>query len=336
MTAILLALSLAAAPEFQTELIFAPTPGLPMNHASSVLVLPDGEVLCAWYAGSREGARDVKIYLSRRDTEIGRWSAPRVIADTPNRSEGNPALYLDEQGTLWLYFVTIHGLNWAWAKIKVQSSSDAGRTWGPVTVLGPPFPKRGWMTRSHLLRLADGRLLLPLYDERHWRSIFLVSDNNSESWRLSGEIGTRPGNLQPSVVQRPDGSLLALMRHHGKPGRIWKSVSADQGQTWSPAELLELPNPNAGIDLAQLPNGHLALVFNHSAQRRTPLSVALSEDGGRTWPFIRDLETAPGEYSYPSLAVSADGALHLTYTWKRESVKYAVMNEEWIREGGPP
>lgn len=335
MTAILLSLLLAAAPAFSTELIFAPTPELPMSHASSVLVLPDGEILCAWYAGSREGARDVKIYLSRRDPETGRWSAPTVIADTPDRSEGNPVLYLDEQGKLWLYFVTIHGLNWAWAKIKAQSSRDAGRTWSPVTVLGPPFPKRGWMTRSHLLRLRDGRLLLPLYDERRWRSLFLVSADQGGSWRLSGEIRTRPGNLQPSVVERPDGSLLALMRHHGKPGRIWKSVSVDQGQTWSSAELLELPNPNAGIDLAELPNGHLVLAFNNSATKRSPLSLALSEDGGRTWPWVRDLETEPGEFSYPSLAVTADGAIHLTYTWKRQSIKYAQMNEEWIRSRPP-
>ena len=336
MIAVLLSLVLTAAPAFHTELIFAPTPQLPMNHASSVLVLPDGEVLCAWYAGSREGARDVKIYLSRRGAASGRWSVPTVIADTPNRSEGNPVLYLDDQGTLWLYFVTIHGLNWAWAKIKVQSSSDGGTTWSPARILGEPAPRRGGMTRSHLLRLSDGLLLLPLYDERRWRSLFLVSDNNGQSWRRTGAIGTRPGNLQPSVVERPDGSLLALMRHHGQPGRIWKSVSADQGQTWTPAELMDLPNPDAGIDLAQLPNGHLVLAFNNSSKRRTPLSVAISEDGGRTWPWIRDLETAPGEYSYPSLAVSTDGAIHLTYTWKRESIKYARMNEEWIREGGQP
>lgn len=333
MTGMILALGLTAAPFFFTELIFSPTPQLPMNHASTVMVLPHGEVLCAWYAGSHEGGRDVKIYLSRRDPQSGRWSAPSVIADTPRRSEGNPVLDLDPQGNLRLYFVTIHGLNWAWAKIKVQISSDLGRTWTTPSLLGPPFPHRGWMTRSHLLHLPDSRLLFPLYDERHWHSLFLLSEDHGATWSPAGEIHTRPGNLQPSVVMLSDGSLLALMRHHGKPGRIWQATSTDQGQTWSPAEPLALPNPDAGIDLVVLPNGHLVLAFNNSDHKRSPLSVALSEDAGRTWPWIQNLETGPGEYSYPSLAVSSDGVIHLTYTWHRRSIKYARLTEDFLKPG---
>jgi predicted neuraminidase len=330
MPALFLVLSLAAMTAFQSELIFPPSPLLPSNHASTLAVMPNGDLLCAWYAGRHEGSRDVKIYASRREATSGRWSSPQVIADTPDRSDGNPVLFADQRGRVWLFFVTIHGLNWQWARIKVQNSDDGGRTWGPARIFRE---RRGWMTRSHPLELGDGRILLPLYNEVRMRSVFMLSDDDGANFHPAGVIQTQPGNLQPSVVMLSDGSLLALLRHHGKPGRIWQASSTDQGRTWSPAKPTSLPNPDAGLDLVRLPNGHLVLAFNNSPTDRTPLSIALSEDDGRTWPWVRDLETDPGEFSYPSLAATPDGAIHLTYTWKRQSIKYATMTEDWIRNG---
>ena len=334
MPALLLALTLLAAGGLQSELIFQPSPKLPSNHASTLAVMPNGDLLCAWYAGRFEGSRDVKIYASRLEAKnghaTGAWSSPEVIADTPDRSDGNPVLFVDQRGQLQLFFVTIHGLDWKWAKIKVQTSPDRGLTWGPTTILRN---RRGWMTRNHPLELNDGSLLLPLYNEVRMRSVFMLSNDAGASWQPAGEIRTRPGNLQPAVVQLADGTLLSLMRCRHKAGRIWQATSPDHGRTWSPAAATALPNPDAGIDLARLPNGHLVLAFNNSPTQRTPLSMALSEDDGRTWPFVRDLETDPGEYSYPSLAVTPGGVIHLTYTWKRKSIKHALLTEDWIKTG---
>ena len=67
------------------------------------------------------------------------------------------------------------------------------------------------------------------------------------------------------------------------------------------------------------------LVYNHSRTGRTPLNVALSEDG-RHWAALAVLEDDPGEYSYPAVIQTSDGLVHVTYTWRRQRVKHVVVD----------
>ena len=48
----------------------------------------------------------------------------------------------------------------------------------------------------------------------------------------------------------------------------------------------------------------------------------MSNDDGQSWERFLDLETDPGEYSYPAVIQSADDDLHITYTWNRERIRY--------------
>jgi predicted neuraminidase len=307
-------------------LIFPPGPELPSSHASTVAPMPDGDVLCAWYSGRAEAARDVAVYASR--LHQGQWSPPAVIADTPNKPEGNPVLFADPSGKTWLFFVTIEGLGWNWARLKYQTSPDSGRTWGPPAVL---VKKLGTMPRNHPLALRDGRIILPLYSENQWCSEFMTSSDLGASWERAAQVCSKPGNIQAAAVELDDGSLLAMMRTGARKGagKIWQTRSTD-GRTWDPPSLTALPNPNAGIDLIRLRSGKLLLAFNNTDYARTPLSLAVSSDAGRTWDVVRDVETGPGEYSYPSLCQAADGAIHLTYTYRRESIKHLAFTEEYI------
>lgn len=313
---------------FQSGYIFDPTPSMPMNHASTVALMPDGDILCAWYAGSAEGARDVKIYAARLDAETGSWSTPRVIADTPGRSEGNPVLFVDDGSRVWLYFVTIHGVGWQMAKMKYSVSKDCGRTFGPATLFRKNY---GWMPRNHIIRLQSGSLLMPLYHERKGYSFFMRSTDGGASWHEAGRILTRPGNLQPAVVELEDGAVMALMRTWGKNGRTWKAESLDQGMTWSPAQEISIPNPRSALDMIMLESGSIVIAFNNSESKRTPLTVALSKDGGKSWPWMRDLENGEGRFSYPSLMQDSNGIIHVTYTYKRDTIKHAAFNENWIK-----
>jgi len=312
---------------FEKGLIFEHSSALPSSHASTIIQLPDGDMLCAWYSGKNEGAKDVAVWASRFDRKANKWTPPYVLADTPKKPEGNPVLFAAPDGKIYLYFVTIEGLNWAMSSIKYMVSEDGGKNLGPVQV----FRKKwGWMPRNHILTLASGEILFPLYDEVSWRSVFMLSKDNSKTWENAGVIETRPGNIQPAVVQLDDGSLLALMRTEGKGGKIWQSFSKDKGMTWSKAERTALPNPNAGIDMIRLKTGELALAFNNSGEKRHPLSIAVSKDNGKSWPIIKDIETEDSEFSYPSLAQASDGKIWLTYTWKRKAIGYAVFDQEWV------
>jgi predicted neuraminidase len=66
------------------------------------------------------------------------------------------------------------------------------------------------------------------------------------------------------------------------------------------------------------------LIYNHSASARSPLNLAVSRDGDH-WRSFQALEAEPGEYSYPAMIQGSDGQLHITYTWRRERIRYV----EW-------
>ena len=79
---------------------------------------------------------------------------------------------------------------------------------------------------------------------------------------------------------------------------------------------------------------------------RAPMTLAISEDGGRTWPYRRNLETGDGycmtnnselqlnrEYSYPSIRQTDDGIIHIAYTFFRQKIRYVRVREEWVRGG---
>ena len=86
-----------------------------------------------------------------------------------------------------------------------------------------------------------------------------------------------------------------------------------------------LPNPNSGIDAVTLKDGRQLLVYNHTTKGRSPLNVALSDDG-QEWQAALVLENKPGEYSYPAVIQSHDGLVHITYTWRRLRVKHVVVD----------
>ena len=73
------------------------------------------------------------------------------------------------------------------------------------------------------------------------------------------------------------------------------------------------------------PDGRHLLVYNHTARGRSPLNLAVSTDG-KEWSAAAILESQPGEYSYPAIIQTADGLIHITYTWKRQRVKHLTVD----------
>ena len=104
---------------------------------------------------------------------------------------------------------------------------------------------------------------------------------------------------------------LLCRTRQGTIGECW---SNDDGETWTPLAPTDLPNPDSGIDAVMLADGRALLVYNHSHTGRTPLNLAISDDG-RSWSALAILENQPGEYSYPAIVQGAEGMVHVTYTW---------------------
>jgi len=136
--------------------------------------------------------------------------------------------------------------------------------------------------------------------------------------------------MQPTVVQLSDGSLLMYMRTSGLK-KIYQSRSTDNGRHWSKPEPTQFKNPDAGINLLKCKSGNIVLAFNDSTSGRTPLSLALSVDDGKNWLTIKNVETSPGEYSYPYMNQDNRGNIHLVYTYNRKKIKHIEFDEEWLR-----
>ncbi len=163
-----------------------------------------------------------------------------------------------------------------------------------------------------------------------------VSDDGGETWYASEPlIGF--GNIQPAVLERKDGSLVAYMRENGPLDKIRVCESQDKGLTWGPVGALAIPNPGSGLDAVRLANGNWAMIYNDTQKGRNSLAVSLSEDEGKNWNITRHLEKhEKGSYHYPAIIQGADGTIHAVYSYFVEggkSMKHAAFNEEWIRAG---
>jgi len=223
--------------------------------------------------------------------------------------------------------VTMMGDRWDTCQVKYCHSSNGGQTWGHPVFLRVDW---GWMTGCKPILGTQGEILLPLYEE-NGSAFVLRSEDGGLTWESSTIVENETGLIQPTLAPLSDGRLLMYLRtYEPAGGTIWQSVSEDAGRTWSPPTRTQLPNPNSRVALEALASGRLALAFNDTGNGRTPLTLGLSEDDGKTWPYRLDVETQPGEYSYPALIQASNGLLHLVYTYQRTHIAHVVCDEEYV------
>ena len=317
------------------EFIFEQAP-FAQCHASTIVELPSGDLLAAWFGGKREGDDSVQIWLSRKPTG-GTWLSPEVVTNFPESPCWNPVLFRDTRDQIWLFFkVGPSPQTWVGA---YRISIDEGQTWSDITylpagMLGPIRNKPIILTNGDILsgtsvEAGYGRGTPPDAPYRSWACWVERSSDAGQTWSVHGPItvpGENFGVIQPTLWESRPGVVKMLMRSTQRIGFICESMSSDGGKTWSPARRTQLPNPNSGIDAVRMRDGKISLVYNHTRRGRTPLNIAFSNDDGQTWspPYV--LEKEPGEYSYPAIIQTSDGRLHITYTWKRQRIKHVVVD----------
>ncbi|MFN5274490.1 MAG: exo-alpha-sialidase [Planctomycetota bacterium] len=195
------------------------------------------------------------------------------------------------------------------------------------------YQRLGWQTRCKPTVLDSGRILLPLYSDTYSFSLMAISDDHGLSWRASKPL-MGFGNIQPTVLQKKDGTLVAYMRENGFTGKIRKATSSDQGESWSDVTSIELVNPGSGLDAVKLSNGNWVLIYNDTPQGRNQLAVALSRDEGSSWSSPKYLEKEKeGSFHYPAIIQGRDGRIHAIYSYfvlGGKSMKHAQFSESWI------
>lgn len=303
------------------------------HHAATIASFADGELLAAWYSYAGPHELDGSaIYTARRGAGAATWDAPRLHLDRPG-GDGNPVLFA-EGDAVWLFSAAVP-FGWSTARIEVQQSTDRGLTWTqPVVIPGP----LGSNVRCAPIRLNDGCLLLPAYDDLWLRPLFFAQQAGG-NWTLLPVVWPpQPGSgaIQPTLVQLESGRLLCVMRNTGR-GPLWVMASDDAGASWTAPSDGGFANPDSAAGIYRLAGNRLVLVLNDDPQSRNRLTIAMSMDDGRTWPFRRVISEGDDERSYPSLAQSPDGTLHIVYTEGRARIRHVELNEAWIAaEAGEP
>lgn len=310
-----------------SRLIYDTLDRVPTCHASTVVELPNGDLAAAWYGGEKESSPDSSHYWSKLPEGADEWDTPQCLWDVPNRSAGNPRLFLDVAGRLWAILPVNYG-EWCrgGTRFFYRTSDDMGETWSdPVRV----YELDGLLGKNKPVVLPEGDIILPVTVEYDHTAAAALLRPGAEHWEVSSEIAREEARcIQPAFVQRSDGTLLGLLRTN--EGRIWVTSSIDRGNMWAEPKPTTLQHNNSGIDLVRLANGHLVLTFNDCTKGRTPLNLAVSEDDGETWSRQMALETDEGEYSYPAIIQTRDGFIHVIYTYRRTHIKHVVLTEDAI------
>ena len=199
------------------------------------------------------------------------------------------------------------------------------------------YQRLGWQPRCKPTLLPSGRILLPLYSDTFSLSIMAISDDDGKTWYASEPL-LGFGAIQPAVVRRDDGTLVAYMRDNGIEHRIQSATSQDEGITWGPVTATNFGNPGSGLDALRLANGHWLLIYNDGVMGRNRLAVSISDDEGESWKWKRYLEEQPtGSFHYPAVIQGQDGTIHALYSYsvdEGESMKHAAFNEAWVMEPG--
>jgi predicted neuraminidase len=310
----------------KSEFIYETAP-FPSAHASTVIETPGG-LMAAWFGGTAEGKPDVEIWSARQ--QQGQWSAPVSLAngvqpDGTRHPCWNPVLFQPKGAPLLLFYKVGPSPQKWWGEVK--SSTDGGQTWSaarrlPDGILGP--------IKNKPVQLANGDILSGTSTETptspsKWQVHFERSSDGGKTWTKTDSLneGLTISAIQPSILFPGGDRLLALGRTRQQ--RLFQVESSDHGETWGEMTLGMLPNPNSGTDAVTLKDGRHLLIYNHTAKGRSPLNLAISQDG-KTWQAALTFESEKGEYSYPAIIQAADGTVHVTYTWKRQRVKHAAID----------
>jgi predicted neuraminidase len=354
------------------------------NHAAFLQSLPNGALVCAWFAGTLEGRPDIFVRLATLASGTDRWSVPDRVSDDDGRSEQNPVIFTDPgSGSVGLFHTAQPGGRQEECEVRFRplERMPSGMRSGTARTLGLP---RGSFVRAPLVVRDDGAWMLPLFlckvepgarwTGSHDTAAVAVSTDRGESWSLVDVPGSM-GCVHMTIVPLDGGRMAAFFRRR-QADYVYRTESTDGGRIWSRPQPTDVPNNNSSIAAIRLRDGRVALLCNpvsaaQSSERRAslydelgekdgrpdpaggieaiwgvpraPISLCLSEDGGRSFPLRRVVEDGPGtclsnnpldgrnqELSYPAMVEDAAGNLHLAFTFHRRAIKYVRLAPGWL------
>lgn len=323
-----------------------------------VLELDDGRLLLAYMEFSGTGSDEATTrFVIQESADRGKtWSGHRLLAETApgDMNVYSPNLIRAKDGSILLVFMRQHRTTPLTTTHHVWKSTDEGKTFGPWSVFGKGETYS--VCNAVLKRLKSGRLLLPVTftptDGTGYGGVVLRSDDDGKTWSESKSRLRLPlrGVMEPHVEQAGDGRVLMVMRN--QLGTLHFSESTDDGVTWTEPKPSALKSPESCPELTRIPDtGDLLVIWNQSYDpkftshfgKRSPLTAAVSQDNGRTWRHVRDIETDPKRaFSNPGCRFLRDGTAVVNYwtceylpNWAMQDVidlRVATLDTPWFYE----
>ena len=338
------------------------------NSEATMVELKNGDLFAVWQE-FQKGEGDSDFFPGRLVASTSRdggrtWGGYRVVVENEPGDVNvySPSLLRLHDGGLLFCFMRYHSFDKAKNRYPPVSafawrSDDEGKTFAPLATLWREKPVT--LCSATLRRLSSGRVVLPVNRDAstkaqpdHWEAGVMYSDDGGKTWAEGGNWVGLPkrGAMEPHVEELGDKRLLMVMRT--QLGAVYKSLSADGGKTWSAGESLGVEAPESCPELIKIPStGDLLLIYNASKYdpkwashfgKRTPLSAAVSKDGGKTWGKPRHIETDPGwAFSNPGCCFTSKGTVVVNY-WACKyrptglmsnypiHLKAAIVDVQWL------
>ena len=322
-----------------------PRPLTRFAHSPALVQAANGHLVLVWFGGTGEGSPSVQLFLSTYSQARAKWTKPRVVTDRTQTREqlgrfvytiGNPVLWMQPDGKLWLFYVTSWISGWSGSSINLKVSEDHGETWTPAKrLVTSPYSNSGTLGRASPFEFSDGTIGLPVYHELLGifpEIVHLHPDGVVSSKR---RIYYGKSSLQPSVVPLNDTQALALLRPRPKDkaeAKVLLSRSEDAGRRWSAPIALDLSNPGSSVVGLRASDDSILLVYNDSQTSRNNLSLARSVDGGQSWQALSTIDHSKQgkQFAYPTLIQATDGQFHLVYAWNYTHMKHLRFNTAWL------
>ncbi len=307
------------APDKELVLKLSPGNDNPRNSEGDFVTLKDGRILFVYsrYTGTSSSDHGTAFLAGRYSSDGGRtWtSTDEVIVEQEGKMNVmSVSLLRLQNGDIALFYLKKNSTSDCIPLMR--TSKDEGKTWSaPVTCI---TDKEGYfvLNNDRVIQLSNGRLLMAVAlhqtpQENKWsnaaRLYSYYSDDNGQSWKPGGEVAN-PDKIvmqEPGVIELKNGDIMMIIR--ANPGVQYKSYSSDKGLTWTPSEPTNIKSPLSPATIQRIPStGDLLMVWNNNGGeveamkgKRTPMTIAISKDDGKTWQHQRDLETDPdGWYCY--------------------------------------
>ncbi len=303
-----------------------PGPNNPRNSEGDFIRLKSGRLLFVYTHFTGGTADDAAAHLALRFSDDGgvTWSPQDqlVLANEAVFNIMSVSLRRLPGGEIALFYLRKNAE--ADCVPLLRLSSDEGQSWGPARVCVDE-PGYYVMNNDRVLQLGSGRILLPLAlhpvrDGKMFNTAQILcycSDDNGQTF-FKGGVAANPDQVvaqEPGMVELKDGRIMLFCRTGS--GVQYLSYSSDRGATWSPLQPSTITSPLSPASIERIPaTGDLLLVWNNNYQaaldggKRTPFTLAISRDDGRSWERIKNIASDPaGWYCYTAIEWVGDDVL---------------------------